>query len=397
MIARRPRESGFSLLTLSIWLLGLAAALAVVFAILPNRSDQTRLDQTIVTVEESRHALLGFVVGNSRLPAPDSTGDGLENAAATRGALPWRAMGLPAPVVDEAFIPVQYAPYRNDGDSADLADPTNLYQPAYPDLSDISDDLTAAPFNCPADTTSPVNLLDLCVAVDNTRALAADTSQVSISPAGGAINVAYVLASGGLEDADGDGANLHLDGLNEAGLNFDDPARGRTSVYDDILRYSTFDALDRELSCLAHATSMSLLESVAEASLAIVEGAEDLQSSSEVQWGMVLFNLITGIYDIAGTIQSITGIAADIPKATAGCNVPPNVLCCPALGALVAGAVVYGVTAAVQVAALASTLEEAILGGVNNTFITNELVPRAKINMCNAINDLYEADLRGGL
>jgi len=397
-VTPRHRQHGFSLLTLSIWMLGVAITLGVVLAILPNQSDQQRIDATIDTVGEAKHSLLSFLVNNSRLPQPDTSGNGVENGGATRGALPWRSMGLPAPVVDEASIPVQYAPYRNAAEDADLAGSNDLYQPTFPDLSEITDDLTLSPFNCPDLGSLPttINLLDLCVALDNAAALATDSSQVSVSPASGDINVAYVVVSGGLEDADG-GGNLHLDGANEAGLGFDDPARGRTLPYDDILRFATYEALDRELACTAHAASLAQLEAAAEASLGIVKGAQDLQSSAETQVGMATFNFVTGVIDIAGTVGSLVGISADIGKASAGCNVPPNVLCCPALGALVAGVVVYSVTAAVQVAALATTLAELIIAIENLALINDEILPHTKINMCNVINDLQQADVRGGL
>jgi len=417
--SRGPTPSrGFSLLSLSLWMLALALALAITLALLPGRSDQTRLDATIDTLEDARHGVLGFVVANARLPEPDTDGpaNGQENADATRGALPWRDMGLPAAVLDEAAIPVQYAPYRNSDEDADLANPGDLYQPTFPDADDLEEletylaDAGVSPssltaLGCPDfdNLTSPVNLLDLCVAVDNAIALAADANQTSISPASGTLNVAYVLVSGGLANADGDPdpANLHLDGLNKVTaappLNFDDPARGRSVSYDDLIEYVTFPALARELSCDAHAASMERLEAVVASGFAVATGARDLHESSDVQLALALFTMFTAIVDIAGTIQSLIGIVADIPKAVAGCNVPPNVLCCPALGALIAGTVVYAVTAAVQVAALVNTIVETVLSIQNVNFIRDEVLPRAVRNMCNAAMDLYDADLRGGL
>lgn len=409
---------GFSLLSLSLWMLGIALALAIALALLPHRSEQVRIDQTRGTLEDARHTVLGFVIANAHLPVPDtsSPADGVQNPGAARGALPWRDMEQPAAILDEAAIPVQYAPYRNSTEDADLADPGDLYQPAFPDADDLeemedylveNDVITSSltELGCPDfdNLESPVNLLDLCVAIGNAEALAVDDTQVSIEPATGTMNVAYVLVSGGLANADGDSdpANLHLDGRNKPSvaplLNFDDPARGRTANYDDLIDFVTFSGMRRELSCDAHLASMTQLEEVTAASFRVAQGAVDLHDSSGVQVGMTIFTMLTAIHDIALTIQSLIGIVADIPKAVAGCNVPPNVLCCAALGALIAGTVVYSVTAAVQIANLATVIEEAVLSTQNANFIRDELLPRAVRNMCNAAMDLYEADLRGGL
>ena len=174
---RMRNPNGFSVLALAILMTALGLALVLVLALLPNQSDQARIDETIATLGDAQDALLSFVVENSRLPAPDSNNDGLEDAAATFGALPYRDMGLPAPVVDEASIPLRYAPYRN-APLADLAALTSLYTPDVPD---------GTSFGCAANPTSPVNLLDFCTGLASAVAESSPTGStafVNTGPAG---------------------------------------------------------------------------------------------------------------------------------------------------------------------------------------------------------------------
>ena len=67
-------QSGFSLLTLAIWLAGLGLAIVLVLALLPNRVDDESIRKTVATMGDAEDLMLSFVVENGRLPSPDSDG-----------------------------------------------------------------------------------------------------------------------------------------------------------------------------------------------------------------------------------------------------------------------------------------------------------------------------------
>jgi type II secretory pathway pseudopilin PulG len=410
------RQNGYGLLVLAILLIVLGLAAAVILALLPNRADQDQLEKTIALVEESQELILGFVVENYRLPDPDSNDDGLENNGSASGALPYRSMGLPARLLDEASIPLRYAPYRNAPANIDLADAVALYAPDLPDLSGLQDlviapapgvinvtlqpirpfvptiDLCAAQF-----TPSPVNLLDFCVALDNAVAAVATASAVNIGP--GNTNVAYAVVSGGLEDADGNGLDRSLDGLNDDGnLSFEDPARGRGTGYDDIVRGLPFSSLQRELSCRALVDSVDLLASVAQASKAVMENVISAYNTAEVSYLMAEITVLMDVVAIAQTVQAAIGVAADIAKSGGGCaSVILSAVCCPALAGNIARAVVYAVTAAVQIAVLAIDIDVRNDARDTRDLYRDVILPGANAHLCSAIAEVTAADARGGL
>lgn len=419
-------QSGFSLLTLAIWLAGLGLALVLVLALLPNRVDDESIRKTVDTLGDAEDFLLSFVVENGRLPSPDTDGDGLENAGATTGALPYRSMALPTSVLDQASLPLRYTPYRNPAVDLTLI-ASDLYTPTLPDLSGLqipssgnSDPGIVEDFgggaggstvaagaivptldNCNVQIApSPLNLLDFCVALDN--AIAASTPPVSTSVNAGPSpneNVAYAILSGGREDADGNGADSSLDGLNDDGdLIYEDPAKGRGFGYDDIVRTTRFSTLQRELSCVALVDSVNLLAAVSASGKGVLESALSVYTGAEVQVIMGTVGVLMNIVNIALTIQAGIGIAADIAKASGGCaSFVLSIPCCPALAGNIVAAVIYAITAAVQIAEMivnAVALGEAI---VNRNLFRTDIIPQANANLCAAIGATVAADARGGL
>ncbi len=136
-----PGQRGFTLIELVVVLvvLGLLALFAV--ELIPKLTDRIRLDQTVVSLEQAKEAVTGFVLANNRLPCPDTNNNGLEGGGASGvcaatdrvGVLPFRSMGLPGPALDRSRLPLRYGVYRNAGVSADLATLTELFEPALPD------------------------------------------------------------------------------------------------------------------------------------------------------------------------------------------------------------------------------------------------------------------------
>jgi hypothetical protein len=385
-IGYRNRQGGFSLLLLSVWLIGLGTAVALVLALLPNRSEQLRIEQTIRAVETARHDVLAFVVENYRLPEPDTNASGTENGGATMGALPYRSMELPQAELDPANLPLRYAPYRNSTDSADLASATSLYEPTLP---------TPGDYDCTATIpTSPVNLLDFCIALANAEAAAESPSYANTGP--GISNAAYVLVSGGLEDADGNGADSSLDGANDDGdVSFEDPARGREEDYDDIVRSVPFAALQRELSCGALLGSLDLLVQTADDGKNLADNiqvqkfqadvAVALEAIATVLNGIVLVNAITD----AGNGSFTTGLTCAAAVLSLGAFTPQ----CIAAGAATASAFVAAAVAAVDLAVSLAKLGTAIALAAETTRLRDS----AYQSVCDSIDDVVAADARGGL
>jgi len=401
------RQAGSGLLVLSILMIVLGLVAVVVLALLPNQGDEQRIEDTIATVEGSKDAILGFVVDNYRLPDPDTDADGGEDDGAATGALPYRSMGLPAAVLDEASIPLRYTPYRNASASVDLAEAVALYEPDLPDTSDLQDQVLEDGTYSTMDgvptidectiADSPVNLLDFCVALENAIAAGAAATSVNVGPDDG--NVAYAVLSGGLEDADGNGADRHLDGPNDDGdLSYEDPARGRGAGYDDVVRAARFSSLQRELSCVPLVDSVDLLAAVANGSKSVLETTIAAYNTSELTLLMADIAVLMDIVAIAQTVQAGIGVAADIAKTAGGCaSIILSANCCPALAGNIARAVVYAVTAVVQIVKLAVDVDARDAAEATRDLYRDTIVPGANDHLCSAIAETTAADARSGL
>lgn len=97
------RQSGFSLIELSIVLVAMALLSGGLIAILPARQELNNAAATESQLNEAREALLGFASANGYLPCPaKSASDGNEDRSAgicsggkRNGLLPWVSLGLP--------------------------------------------------------------------------------------------------------------------------------------------------------------------------------------------------------------------------------------------------------------------------------------------------------------
>jgi type II secretory pathway pseudopilin PulG len=424
-------QHGFSLVTLSIWMIVLGIAAAVMLALLPNRSDQVRMDKTIATLGDAQDDVLAYIVKNSKFPTPDTNNNGTGNSGAVTGALPYRDMGLPESLLDQASLPLHYTPYRND--SVDLTDVGNLYSPALPDLSGLPAKVTT--HGATADSTSlsvttdtqPLidqctqevaavsttpNLLDFCTALDQAAAATATLDSVNVVRCGTTSpcppnpvavsdieNVAYVVLSGGLENANGSGADPSLDGLNEPpGVTYEDPARGRGKGYDDIVRAVRFSTLQRELSCKAVIDSVNMLASVAQDQESTMEDTISAYNTAETEVTMASVSVLMDAIGVFQVSISIPGIVEDIGESAGGCaSIVLSADCCPALAGNIAALVVYTVTAIAQIVGLVVDIA-ALANAIQNrdTFLYH-ILPEVNAHLCSAILETVAADARGGL
>jgi len=95
------KQKGFTLVELAIVLVIVGLLVSAFLTPLSAQLDQSRNAAARRDLQEIKDVLLGFVVVNSRLPCPDTDGDGTEDACAntnatssTGGNLPWADLGL---------------------------------------------------------------------------------------------------------------------------------------------------------------------------------------------------------------------------------------------------------------------------------------------------------------
>ncbi len=92
---------GFTLVEMAVVLVIVGLLLSAFLTPLSAQLDQSRNAQARRDLQEIKEALLGFVVVNSRLPCPDTDGNGTDDGCAntnvtssTGGNLPWADLGL---------------------------------------------------------------------------------------------------------------------------------------------------------------------------------------------------------------------------------------------------------------------------------------------------------------
>lgn len=224
-----PTQRGFTLLELALAVVVIGLLIAVGAYSVPWLNERLILDKTRHVMTESSEALIAFAHTHHRLPCPDDNGDGFEDCAAASGTLPHRTLMLPAAVRDAANRPIAYAVYRNSSGTPSLdADLARL-------VNRVDD------FDNPPAT---FNVCDFCEALKNSVPAAASAGFASTSTrinaaggcaAGEVTNQAFVLASSGFEDRDGDAAAADEDNADGNTNCFSSPLRGRDDVYDDVV------------------------------------------------------------------------------------------------------------------------------------------------------------------
>jgi hypothetical protein len=395
MIRPCSNRHGFGLLQLSFILAAIGVVISIFLMLAPGKQLALDYVQANSAIEAGKRALTGFVIQHSRLPCPDTAVPplGVENCAGVAvGALPWATMGLPGPVVDSASIPLRYSVYRNPSvvTSADLAATPVANSYVLPAVSPVP------PALIPLDL-GYLNLYDFCQTLANAAAEPANLAYVHYADTAGGTtpNVAYILASGGVADSDGNGSSF--DGLN-VGVAFDDPARGRSGTYDDIVSPRQFADLQRELSCASLLMSMNYFGGVATTAADATASAGLASLFADLQAAIDVVNAVNGVLMVVNA-----GISVADATATEAAAIAAAAAClglCPNLDDAVAAAAagVVAANAALVAAIAASVLADiAAIVSVDNAILANTAWITAGVHSIVIDQALQAADLRGGL
>jgi type II secretory pathway pseudopilin PulG len=385
---RRRCQSGFTLIELAVLMVILGMVLLVAAIAVPSLSERTRLDSTSLTIGEVAGMLASFAAVEGRLPCPDTSAipNGLEGSGAGSlcvdadvvGRVPYRDVGIADPVLDEAHLPVRYAVYRDPAAMADLAALPNRFIPVLPgDPATLTSYTGLGAGNpevvVPTKGINPTrvmpdvkNDLDFCLALRTAKTAVASTSRVHTLDLGGAtpsFNAAFVLVSGGVEDADGDGTDQTFDGVNEGGgLGFESPARRRSgNVYDDLVFAMPFELLESKMSCAAITIAVTSAANVAIAAAHALVQAEDAVWSGKLSVTMGEISVASAAVAVLMGAIAIWAAANDVTLGAAGCLAlfPDNCAALPFAVIGLAAAVVSEAAAIATVVLTALALVEA--------------------------------------
>ncbi len=385
---------GFSLLEMAVVLviIGVLGTAFWQFAPLLRGIDETQpVEKQLAITDE---AILGFVMKHHRLPCPDTSDDGKEDAAAggcsqKTGMLPFRTLDIDLPVrlqygvYQGAALPslttaaVQHTPLLpplptgtgtewplglydkgpgsatpdypdllGGGDFVDLDDLEKIALRALSSLAGVKFTRNTAGFS---EADARINGLDFCAALR-------DIQENPVAPfTAGGVPVAYAIVHPGSSDADNSGS---LFDLGNNGVFFEAPGRASASDYDDQVQATGFGELAFRLGCPSRLARANAAAHTARASydhylfsLAFLQfrafshdvALYDLQAANA---GMVLgiFNLIASISSAAfsGAACILTAdeavgavlCAAAITVATAGIAVSIAELVTSVLGVI---------------------------------------------------------------
>lgn len=221
--APRRRAAGFSLLEMAVVLVIIGLIGGLLWQILPRLQYASVPEpEPVVQLRAATDALVGFALAHSRLPCPDTNGDGLEDCGVPGvvGTLPQRTLGQ--------VFPRRMRYGVNRLATTDITVLTDRYIPNIPG---------AVP------TPDPLNGLDLCIALRDAQA----SPLVGLAVGANGVPAAFALAASGATDAAGDGDLF--DGLN-TGNTFAAPNSPIVAGYDDYTAALGFGELAQRLGCL---------------------------------------------------------------------------------------------------------------------------------------------------
>ena len=300
---KRHTSRGYTLIELALAMAVLGLVLVVVwrFGVTANqRMVEIEAPPALAAVDQ---ALVGFAAVHSRLPCPDTTGDGREDCAgAPVGKLPVVTLGL----VRSDLVNVRYGVFR-----AAQTDPRLDADLAASPAKDRFAPLIATGYPVVVLTPSPllnnINGIDFCTALRSGGALPTNNARLHIEDGTGAMikNVAYALALPGAMDADNDGSGF--DAPNASATGFASAARPIGAAYDDSVLAVDFSQLFTRMSCAGVLAAASHAHANAASSAAILYSAfKDYDVQLRLADEMAQAKVSSAL---AGTLSASAGVA----------------------------------------------------------------------------------------
>ena len=218
-------QAGFTLIEMAIVVVIAGIVISIIATVLPSLISSAKIKKAEAILEKVDYAVQGYIAANGRCPCPDTDGDGLEN----------RIAGANPPADDTCSAYVGRIPYATLGISSGLDAWQNpIRYGVYEDMIRTARSTLCAQAPC-----------SLCLAdfVSNP-----DATWLRTNDGTNAVNVAYILASGGPKDLDGD--SDFFDGRNASATStfeFETPDRISAANYDDLLRVGALTYLQGRL------------------------------------------------------------------------------------------------------------------------------------------------------
>ncbi|MBF0371011.1 MAG: type II secretion system protein [Magnetococcales bacterium] len=274
--------AGFSLIELSVSIVVIGVITGVALSMSTGRNAMEQVahrsvaKQTMATISSAEDVILGYAMRHERLPCPDTDDDGDEDCdgSAALGTVPYLDIGLSQPFRDGAGNPVVYGVYRNPDVDADLTVISDRMSPWLLSATRDSEPNTSGEI---ADHVGYENRMDFCRGLFNAMRAKSSGSYthdpsdyIHIKRDTSYLNQAYVLASGGMMDADGDGSHFDGENANTPALQFETPDRRKSDTstdgngqivggYDDIVRVMPFGVLAYKQGCYEANMAMKAL------------------------------------------------------------------------------------------------------------------------------------------
>ncbi|MFH2090948.1 MAG: prepilin-type N-terminal cleavage/methylation domain-containing protein [Pseudomonadota bacterium] len=218
-IHKDKRENGFTLIEMSMVMVIMGIIISIMMTVMPSLLKTGKIKEARAILQKYDLVLQGYAMTNYRLPFADSNGDGLENTNVFVGTLPYQTLGL-THCNDVWGQPVKYAVYGIAGGTLNLTDTSNK-------------------------TTFDTAMTGIAGAAFNQNIVYVTPSDACSSV--GAVNQAYVVASGGAKDLDGVNGYFDLC-TGTAGAGFNEDKKIQALNYDDLVRPVSLGELKAKVS-----------------------------------------------------------------------------------------------------------------------------------------------------
>lgn len=270
---KRHSSRGYTLIELSLAMVVLGMVMVMVWRFGVTANQRMVEIEAPPALTAADQALVGYAAAHSRLPCPDTTGDGVEDCGGNAvGNLPLVTLGLMRTDLRGVRYGVFRAPQTDPRLDADLAAKPAL-KPALDRFAPLIAMGHPVAVLSPSPLLGKVNGIDFCTALRSGGALAASNTRLHIQNAAGSPlkNVAYALALPGALDADNN-ASL-FDGANASATGFSSPARPIDATYDDVVLAVDFSQMFSRMACAGVLAAASHAHANAASSAAILQSA----------------------------------------------------------------------------------------------------------------------------